>query len=140
MEAARARAAVGAHVVLLEDDEEMRELLAGTLVGAGYEVSAYPSGLELLERLETGAVERFDLVVSDVRMPGVSGLCMLEGIGAWSVGGRTPMILITAFGSPELHARARRFGAVTVLDKPFAMERLLAAVRAALGEGRAGPA
>lgn len=128
-----------ARIALIEDDDEMRILLAATLLDAGYDVSAYRSGLDLLERLDASSrAEPIDLVISDVRMPGVSGLCLLEGIGAW--GGDPPprMILITAFGDAELHARAHRFGAITVLDKPFAMDDLLLAAGQALEQPDSG--
>lgn len=133
----RSKAKRPLHVVVLEDDDEMRELLRTTLAGAGYEVVAHASGLELLERLErpeAAATPPIDLVVSDVRMPGVSGLCLLEGIRSWGGDPRPRMILITAFGGPELHAHARRLEAVCVLDKPFEMQALLDAVADALRE------
>ena len=68
-----------------------------------------------------------DLVITDVRMPGPSGVEMLEWLRGvvWSI----PVIVITAFGDPVLHAEARRLGALAVLDKPFDVNELLALVR-----------
>jgi DNA-binding response OmpR family regulator len=117
-------------IAVIEDDDEMRGLLAVTLNAAGYQISAFRSGLDLLELLDAGDTRAagVDLVISDVRMPGVSGLSLLEGLRSWSGEPPPPMILITAFGSPKLHAQAHDLGAVAVLDKPFAMDDLIAAV------------
>jgi DNA-binding response OmpR family regulator len=121
-------------IALIEDDDEMRGLLAVTLHAAGYEITAFRSGLDLLELLEAGGggSAGVDLVISDVRMPGVSGLSLLEGLRSWGGDPPPPMILITAFGSAKLHAQAHDLGAVAVLDKPFEMDALVAAVAEAL--------
>jgi CheY-like chemotaxis protein len=128
----------GRSVLLAEDDDDLRHLLAQTLRGEGFRVIECPDGLALAEalvsRLETG--ERpFDLVVSDVRMPGVTGLSVLEELSEWEELRNLPMVLITAFGGPSLHALARRFGAVSLLEKPFDMPALLRVVRGALDDG-----
>lgn len=122
-------------VLLAEDDDDLRGLLAQTLRGEGFSVIECPNGLALAEalvsRLEKG--ERlFDLVVSDVRMPGVTGLSVLEELSEWEELRNLPMVLMTAFGGPRLHALARRFGAVSLLEKPFDMAALLRVVRGAL--------
>lgn len=120
-------------VLLVEDDPEMRELMALTLRADGYEVREAADGAEALRVLGTSAAEgpeRIDLVVSDVRMPGCSGLEMLQRLrGAPS---EIPVVLVTAFGDRETHARARRLGAA-LLDKPFDMDDLRALVFEALG-------
>jgi CheY-like chemotaxis protein len=72
----------------------------------------------------------FDLIISDIRMPAHSGLEILEA--GPQLKGFPPMILITAFGSELTHARARRFGAVAVFDKPFDVNDLLVKVREVL--------
>ena len=76
------------------------------------------------DSLETPArPEEFDVIVSDIRMPGVSGLSVLAGLR--EIEGIPPIILITAFGDEETHAEADRLGAAAVLDKPFEMATLL---------------
>ncbi len=124
-------------ILLAEDDRAMRQLLAVALRGEGYEVVEAEDGFELVDYLRCpptveGRSRRFDLVVSDIRMPILSGMdalkCMRDSDPT------TPMILITAFGDPRTHAEARRLGANLVLDKPFQMEELKTAVRQALAQ------
>lgn len=115
-------------VAVAEDNVEMRRLIAATLRGDGYDVVEAGDGPELISRLESLGGEQgpprtaVELIVSDLRMPGLSGLDVLGAIrdGNW----RTPFILITAFGDEETHREAHDLGARAVLDKPFDLERL----------------
>jgi len=119
-------------VLLAEDDEDMRGLVAATLRAEGFGVVECPNGLVLVETLvsilESGG-PAFDLVVSDVRMPGVTGLSVLEGLSDWDGAVGPPVVLITAFGDPRVHELARHFGAVSLLEKPFEMAALVHVVR-----------
>ena len=114
-----------AHVLLAEDDRELRRLLAAKLRKEGYVVKEAGTGFELLEHL--GAVtlrnQAFDLIVTDIRMPGLTGLSVVEGLrNGFKPGSRgTPVILITAFGDEETHAEAKRLGTV-IFDKPFDLD------------------
>lgn len=117
-------------VLVSEDDEQMRAFLEMALQREGYEVTTCADGIALVDHI--GAVlasreEAYGLVISDIRMPGLSGLEFLRGTQAWR--GMPPVILITAFGDEETHARARQLGARAVIDKPFEAEELLAKVR-----------
>ncbi|WP_437731955.1 response regulator [Sorangium sp. So ce1335] len=119
-------------VLLAEDDRELRQLLATALRRDGYEVLEARDGNQLLELMAESLVSssgaRPDIVVSDVRMPGKSGLELLAGLRRddWS----TPVVLITAFGDPETHAEAYRLGADAVLDKPLDIDDLRVVVQA----------
>ena len=121
-------------VLLAEDDTDMRELLAMSLRGAGYHVVEVGDGQELFEVIRMGAVggERFrpDLIVSDIRMPGRSGIEVLRMLqrSDWTM----PVVLITSFGDPRTHEEAKRLGAVSVLDKPFELQELESVVRSIL--------
>ena len=119
-------------VLVADDDEEMRALLATALRDEGYNVVEASDGLELLDRLEFAGedgdwVPLYDVVVSDVRMPGVTGLEVLEGMRQvdWSTG----VVLISAFADQQVHDDARRLGAMAVLAKPFALQDFLDAIR-----------
>ena len=121
-------------ILLAEDDLEMRRCLAELLRRAGYEVIEAASGFEAMDyiaaRLVESGVVDVGVVVSDVRMPGVDGLHVLAALQ-----GHEPVpavILITAFGTPETHAEAQRRGALTVFDKPFDIDELLALVKSVL--------
>jgi len=122
-------------VLLAEDDADLRGLLAETLRADGLVVVECPNGLLLVEtivsRLEAGKPP-FDLVVSDVRMPGVSGLSVLEALSDWDELRSLPMVLITAFGDRRLREFTRDSGAVWLLEKPFEMAALMDVVRGAI--------
>jgi DNA-binding response OmpR family regulator len=126
-----------ARILLAEDDDDMRGLLAQTLAGEGYGVTECSDGVQLLDHLSgilhDGPLEHFDVIVSDIRMPGLTGLEILEGLQEG--GGLPPTILITAFGDEATHAAAELAGAVVTLDKPFEVEELLATVRRVLEQG-----
>jgi len=119
-------------VIVAEDDYEMRRLLALELLRAGYEVVECPDGWSLLEHLEsyilTGSKnDKIDLVISDIRMPGITGLEILRGLPQGH--GYPPIILITAFGDEKTHHQAEALGVVAMFDKPFAIDDLLTKVR-----------
>jgi DNA-binding NtrC family response regulator len=111
------------HVLLLgEDDREMRRLLAEMFRRDGWEVVEAWDGAHLLDLvLRRVAGPAIDVVVSDVRMPGMSGLDVLGAIRRRDAA--IPVVLITAFGDAEVRRAALHLGAV-LLDKPFALERL----------------
>ena len=123
------------NVLLAEDDDDLRSLLARTLRDEGYDVTECHNGLSLVEalvsRLDDGE-RAFDLLVSDVWMPGVSGLSVLEELAGWEALRSLPVVLITAFGDSRLHALARKFGAVSLLEKPLEMASLVRIVRRTL--------
>src|ERR1041384_2602166 len=121
-------------IILAEDDDEMRKLLAWALRADGYEVIEVDNGVDLGVHLSlgdgTGKSSEFDLVISDVRMPGLSGLQVLMGLRRLD---RTlPCILFTAFGDQELHAEAFRQGAPPHLEKPFEIDELRTLVKVVL--------
>lgn len=123
-----------AQVLLIEDDAEMRAMLARELRRDGHHVIEAGSGavaLEILGDLVFGsaAERRPTIVLSDVRLPHFSGIEILEAVQLTTR--RIPVILMTAFGSERLHQLARGLGATQVLDKPFEMDALRDAVRAA---------
>ena len=132
-------------VLLIEDDLEMRRMLAAALRRDGHRVVEAANGDDALEWLGPGALdgdlERIpDLVVSDIRLPYFTGLEILESLQI--VARRIPVVLITAFPDRETMAEAARLGAECVLAKPFELGELRAAVHLALrstGRRGAGP-
>jgi DNA-binding response OmpR family regulator len=133
----QSRPAVGARLLLAEDDLELRELLAYVLRADGHEVVEARDGHELLAILNEharGTLEPFALVVSDVRMPGLTAFDVLTRLQRALTD--TPVILITAFADQTTHARAERMGASQVFDKPFDFDDLRAAVHDLLGQPR----
>lgn len=113
------------HVV--EDDESMRDSLVELLEEAGYTVRAYARAEDLLAR---GSAIEPGCVVSDVRMPGMDGLTLLQRLRA--SGSALPLMLMTGHGDISMAVTAMKAGAVDFLEKPFEADALLAAVGAAL--------
>lgn len=121
-------------ILLAEDDTEMRSMLAGALRTSGFEVIEARDGAELtkalddvaLAMLEREEVLRLDLIISDIHMPGTTGMEVLARMRRAQM--ETPVILMTAFGDDRTHAEADKLGVEMVLDKPFALRDLLAAV------------
>jgi DNA-binding NtrC family response regulator len=112
-------------VLLAEDDLEMRRLLAAALRRDRYEVTEVGDGRELIDRLSEAILTEhaFDCIVTDVRMPHVSGTQALKFIHG--AGLRIPVIVITAFGDHATRVDAWLCGASAVLDKPFEVEQLI---------------
>ncbi len=104
----------GKRILVIEDDGEMRDLLKVYLARKGYAVSSAKDGSEALRNL---AGQAFDLVITDVRMPGLSGLDILPGIKKLQP--QAPVIVITAFGSEDVCRRAFERGASAYLRKPL---------------------
>lgn len=121
-------------ILVAEDDAEMRRLLVWHLRNAGFDTIACADGYQLLDYMGKpvlqGEPDDFDLIVSDIRMPGATGLEVLEGIheAEWFV----PMILITAFGNEEVHRQAEELGAAGMFDKPFDISDLIIRIRQVL--------
>lgn len=112
-------------VLLAEDDGELRELLALVLEGAGYQVVQCDNGLQLLSQLEQA--DDFAAVISDLRMPGLGGLEVLEKHHN-RARRQLPFICMTAFGDEQTHIRARQLGAAEVINKPFDLDEMIALV------------
>jgi len=115
--------------LVADDDEDMRALVASVLVAEGYRVLEACDGAELLEQLERAlddADTRPDVVVTDIMMPRLSGLGVLDAIRKAQL--HFPVILMTVLPDQAVHLVARRLGAAGVLHKPFGPEEIRAAV------------
>jgi len=122
-------------VLVAEDDAAMRDLLLIVLRERGYAVDCVSSGSQMMrvlsERRPDGSLaEPFDLIVTDVRMPGASGLDAIDQLRR--AGGLTPVIAVTAFPHDATRNRAQRLE-INLLAKPFDLDALRSAVEAALG-------
>jgi DNA-binding response OmpR family regulator len=113
-----------ARILVIDDEASIRDLCARILARAGFVVTTASSGEDGLAQL---AREPVDLVVTDIRMPGLSGLDVLERAKATLPHLR--VILITGFGTPQTLARAQHAGADRILTKPFNPAELVTAVR-----------
>lgn len=117
---------VGRRVVLAEDDAALQQILALVLSESGYQVTTVSDGAKLGQLLRDPASKaHFDLIVTDVNMPGGSGLDVIDLLR--QSGDNTPVIVVTAFPQEEIRKRAHDLG-LRLLAKPFELETLRAAV------------
>ncbi|HYB41012.1 MAG TPA: sigma-54 dependent transcriptional regulator [Candidatus Methylomirabilis sp.] len=116
-----------ATLLVADDDPAVRESLQRALTREGYGVVLASDGQSALERLQAGGI---DLVLSDLKMPGLSGLELLPK--AKAVAPEVDFIMLTAFGTVEEAVRAMKDGATDFLTKPFQRAQLVKAVRQAL--------
>jgi len=111
-------------VLVVEDNDDSRELYALVLARAGFEVKGAVDGESALEMLDQCDP---DLLITDIQTPNLSGVDLIRRIRADEKWGTLPIIAITAF-SPDQLAHAAIHGATRVLRKPFEPNRLLSAV------------
>ena len=114
-------------VAIVDDDDLMRTALLGLLKSAGLLAQAFASADEFLR---SGNQHDTACLITDIRMPGMSGLELQAQLNADNC--RIPTIFITAHGDAKMRMQAMRTGAVEFLAKPFDDEALLESVRAAL--------
>jgi FixJ family two-component response regulator len=114
-------------VAIVDDDDLMRTALLGLLKSAGLLAQAFASAEEFLR---SGHQHNTACLITDIRMPGMSGLELQAQLNADRC--RIPTIFITAHGDAKMRMQAMRAGAVEFLAKPFDDEALLESVRAAL--------
>ncbi len=113
-------------ILLIDDDAAVRESMSRTLKSAGYTVQAATSGEEGLAAAREGS---FDVILSDMRMPGLSGLDVLKKLREAHVD--SVFIIMTGFGTVDTAVEAMKLGAVDFVQKPFFRDELLMRVRAA---------
>jgi len=118
-------------ILLVDDDDRLRTLVGEVLQANGYAVVSVPSAADALEMLQR---EPVDLVVTDIKMPGMTGDQLLAEVRATFP--EVPVIGVTAFGTPEDAAALTRAGAADYLTKPFRTPVLLGAVERVLRETR----
>ncbi len=110
----------GVSILLVDDEPLMRLSMVDALEAVGYDVHAAVSGTEGIEAIR---LKTFDLVLTDLRLPGADGLAVLKA--AKDKASQTEVVVITAHGSVETAVGAMKFGAFDYIMKPFQMDELL---------------
>jgi DNA-binding NtrC family response regulator len=111
--------------ILLVDDEKIKLVaLQDVLVKEGYSVNACEDGNQALSRINQ---ERFDIVVTDLRLPGADGMCILKEVK--KTDSDTAVIIMTAYGTIENAVEATKMGAYDYITKPFSTDELILKIR-----------
>ena len=118
-------------ILLAEDDEHTRELVFWLLIREGYQVAQYSDGIQAVDSLgyfsHAAPRQFFDLIICELRLPGVTGLEIIEL--SQETKKITPIMLFTECGNEEINERALVLGAAAVLNKPFSDKYFLTKVR-----------
>ncbi|NOY61699.1 MAG: sigma-54-dependent Fis family transcriptional regulator [Gammaproteobacteria bacterium] len=117
-----------AHILVVDDETDIRELVKEILVDEGYEVSVADSGEEACQQLR---LRRPNLILLDIWMPGIDGISLLK---QWVEDGglSAPVIIMSGHGSVETAVEATRLGAYDFIEKPLSLSKLLVTVKRAL--------
>jgi DNA-binding NtrC family response regulator len=118
------RRKVSQSILVVDDEPHIRYMIQTVLLDEHYQVEAAGSGLEALQKLESSPV---DLAIVDLWLPDINGLTLAEAIRMLDPG--TPVILITAYGTPVFESIASHPAISHYIHKPFVLDRLLALVR-----------
>lgn len=119
------------NILVAEDDDDLRALVVSALRQDGHQLIAVRDGVELLEYIastlifdESAAYP--DLIITDIRMPGFSGMSVLAGLRdqQWT----TPIVVMTAYSDEKMRSDAERLGASAFFSKPFDLDDLRTAV------------
>ncbi len=118
-----------AHILVVEDRESLRRMLERALQQEGYEVTVCADGEQATSKLAAGS---FDLVLTDLKLPGMSGIEVLRT--SRETHPRLPVVVLTAFGTVGTAVEAMKLGAADFLEKPVEIEDLFQLVESMLGE------
>ncbi|HPX11252.1 MAG TPA: response regulator, partial [Syntrophales bacterium] len=119
-------------ILIADDDSGMRAALSESLERCGYFVTMAENGSEALEMFSDGG--RFEAVITDMRMPKMSGMEVLRGVK--KISPDTPVIVITAYGTVNTAVEAMKEGASDFLMKPFSLDNLEFVVRNVLADAK----
>lgn len=118
-------------ILVIDDDETVRDVLNTYLSANGFDVALAANGESGIDVVRG---EKFDVVITDLVMPGLSGMEVLDGISSLTV--NTPVIMVTAFGTVQTAVEAMKKGAFDYVTKPFVLDELLLTINRALGVSR----
>jgi len=116
-------------ILVVDDEPSMRIALSESLESCGYTVELSENGADALEKVQGG---NFEVVITDMRMPGMSGMEVLRGIKKFSP--RIPVIVITAYGTVNTAVEAMKEGAADFIMKPFSVNHLESLVKKVLAK------
>ncbi len=119
-----------ASILAVDDSSSMRQMVAFTLKGAGYQVVEAADGQEALNKAKS---QKFDLVITDVNMPVMDGITFIRQLRGEPSYKFTPMLMLTTESSMDKKAEGKAAGATGWIVKPFNPDQLLNTVKKVLG-------
>ena len=114
-------------ILVVDDELSMREFLKILLEKEGYDVSSAADAADAIDQIKSAG---FDLIISDIKMPGMGGLTLLEKIK--EIDNSLPVIMITAYASPENAVVAMKSGAFDYITKPFKVDEIIKIIKSAI--------
>lgn len=117
-------------ILAVDDSNSLRQMVVFTLKQAGYEVVEASSGEDALQKARTSSV---NLVLTDVNMPGMSGIELVRQLRAQPAYKFTPILVLTTEAGADKKQEGRQAGATGWIVKPFSPEQLLATVKRVIG-------
>lgn len=121
-------------ILVVDDEEGARELFNTILTDEGYEVALASDGEDALTQMKGNS---YDLVVTDIKMPGMDGLQLLQELR--KLGSRADVIMVTAYGEVESYLKAMSLGAAEYINKPIRIKELKRIVHKVLTERKTKP-
>ena len=122
------------HILVVDDEQNMRNTLAFILETANYQVTTAAEGREALEEILAARKngQPVDLLITDFRLPGLTGLQLIDELNYLKI--EIPVLVITAYGNRSLFLELRRTGCADYLDKPFDYKELVKRVDSLVGK------
>jgi DNA-binding response OmpR family regulator len=117
-------------ILLVEDEPKLNEFIRKGLEQQGYRVDAVSNGSEALD---LAATEKYDLIILDIMLPGISGFAVLENLNRFGI--QVPVIITSALSSSERVVEGLDKGAIDYIKKPFEFNEFLARIRAVTRKG-----
>ncbi|MBB4187800.1 two-component system chemotaxis response regulator CheY [Sinorhizobium terangae] len=121
---------MSAHILTVDDSASIRLTTRVALTGAGFRVTEAVDGLDGLSKAQAG---QFDMIVTDLNMPNMNGLAMIEALRRSPAHAGVPIIFLTTESDAEMKTRAKAAGATGWITKPFDPEQLVKIARKVLG-------
>jgi DNA-binding response OmpR family regulator len=122
-------------ILIVDDDKQIVLLLASRLKANKYEVEV---AYDAVQAVAKAFREKPDLILLDIKMPAGGGMGVMDNLRNSAEAAITPIIVITAYPSPEIQQKVIEMGAVGFISKPFKAEDVLSKIRKALGEESRG--
>lgn len=120
-----------AHILTVDDSASIRLTTRIALTGAGYQVTEAVDGLDGLNKAKAGS---FDMIVTDLNMPNMNGLSMIEALRGSPAHTGIPIIFLTTESDADMKGRAKAAGATGWITKPFDPDQLVKIARKVLGK------